>query len=199
MLDGDVADELHQGDGLAHAGTAEQAHLAALGDGHHQVDDLDAGFQDLNRGGLVGVGRGLAVDGPLDLGAHRAGLVHRVAQHIHDPAQGGLADGHGDGRAGVLDHRTTAQAVGGAHGDGAHDAVAQLLLHLESEVGVVHLHRVEDLGQGGTGKLHVHHRANDLNDFSFGHFSVSCKFEFLWAPPVVIPRTRRRRFRSIPG
>jgi hypothetical protein len=29
-------------DGLAHAGAAEQADLAALGDGHDQVDDLDA-------------------------------------------------------------------------------------------------------------------------------------------------------------
>jgi hypothetical protein len=47
VLDGDVADQLHQRDGLADTGAAEQADLAALGDGHDQVDDLDAGLEDL--------------------------------------------------------------------------------------------------------------------------------------------------------
>ena len=41
----DVVDELHQGDRLADAGAAEQADLAALGDRHDQVDNLDTRFQ----------------------------------------------------------------------------------------------------------------------------------------------------------
>ena len=42
VLLGDVVDELEHVHGLAHAGAAEQAHLAALGERHQQIDDLDA-------------------------------------------------------------------------------------------------------------------------------------------------------------
>jgi hypothetical protein len=48
--------------GLAHARTAEQADLAALGVGREQVDDLDAGDQDLRFGRLLDEFRG-ASDG----------------------------------------------------------------------------------------------------------------------------------------
>jgi hypothetical protein len=44
-----------------------------------------------------------------------------------------LPPGTGDRGAGVGDHQAAAQAVGRAERDGAHDAVAQLLLHLERE------------------------------------------------------------------
>ena len=43
---GDVVDQFHDQHGLADAGAAEQADLAALGIGCEQVDDLDAGDQD---------------------------------------------------------------------------------------------------------------------------------------------------------
>jgi hypothetical protein len=44
---GDVVDQFHDQHGLADAGAAEQADLAALGVGREQVDDLDAGDEDL--------------------------------------------------------------------------------------------------------------------------------------------------------
>ena len=44
---GDVVDQLHDQHGLADAGAAEQADLAALGIRREQVHDLDAGDQDL--------------------------------------------------------------------------------------------------------------------------------------------------------
>ena len=59
---GDVVDQFLHGHGLAHAGAAEQADLAALGIGAEQVDDLDAGDQDFGRAGLFGKGGGFAVD-----------------------------------------------------------------------------------------------------------------------------------------
>src|SRR5213079_1030227 len=43
VLLGDVVDELEHVDGLADPGAAEQADLAALGERHEEVDDLDAG------------------------------------------------------------------------------------------------------------------------------------------------------------
>jgi hypothetical protein len=42
VFHGDVVDELHDDDGLADAGAAEQADLAALQVRLEQVDDLDA-------------------------------------------------------------------------------------------------------------------------------------------------------------
>jgi hypothetical protein len=52
-LDGDVADQLLHHDGLADAGAAEEADLAALREGAEQVDDLDARLEDARRGLLV--------------------------------------------------------------------------------------------------------------------------------------------------
>ncbi len=60
---GDVVDELHDQHGLADAGAAEQADLAALGVGSEQVDDLDAGDEDLGFRRLVGEARSRLVNG----------------------------------------------------------------------------------------------------------------------------------------
>ena len=59
---GDVVDQLHDDDGLADPGAAEGADLAALQERADEIDDLDAGGQDLGRGGLVDQRRGGAVD-----------------------------------------------------------------------------------------------------------------------------------------
>ena len=61
---GDVVDELHDQHGLADAGTAEQADLAALGVGRKQVHDLDAGDENRRFRGLVGIGGRVLMDGP---------------------------------------------------------------------------------------------------------------------------------------
>ena len=62
-------------------------------------------------------------------------FVLRRAEHVHDAAERAVADRHGDRRAGGLrPRRPRLQAFGGAHGDRAHDAVAELLLHFEREV-----------------------------------------------------------------
>lgn len=58
LLHRDVVDELHDDDGLADAGAAEGADLAALHEGTDQVDDLDAGAEEFGGGGLLGEGRG---------------------------------------------------------------------------------------------------------------------------------------------
>jgi hypothetical protein len=47
VLQGDVVDQLHHVHGLADAGAAEQADLAALGERAHEVDDLDARLEQL--------------------------------------------------------------------------------------------------------------------------------------------------------
>ena len=94
---GDVVDQFLNQHGLADAGAAEQADLAALGVGREQVDDLDAGDENFGFGRLVGIGRRFA-DGsarmPSDL--DRAGFVDRLADDVHDAAERAGADRHRD-------------------------------------------------------------------------------------------------------
>ena len=87
VLLGEVVDELLDEHGLAHAGAAEQADLAALGVGREQVDDLDAGLEHLGRRGQVLDGRGGAVDRPALLDLDRLALVDRLAEQVEDAAE----------------------------------------------------------------------------------------------------------------
>ena len=50
---GDVIDQLHDDDGLADAGAAEQSDLAALQERLDEVDDFDAGLEHLGGGRLL--------------------------------------------------------------------------------------------------------------------------------------------------
>jgi hypothetical protein len=163
---GDVVDELHHVHGLAHAGAAEQAHLAALGEGADQVDHLDAGFQQVGRRREFVVGRCLAVDRSGDFLADRAALVDRATEHVHDAAQGRLAHGHGDRVAGVGHDEAAAQAVGRAERNGAHHAVAELLLHFEGQRAAFVLQGVVHLGHLVAREFHVDHGADTLNDLA---------------------------------
>ena len=166
MRRGDVVDQFEHVDGLADAGTAEQADLAALGERHQQVDDLDAGFQQVLAAGLLVVRRRRAVDRQELVGLDRAALVLRIAEHVHDATERARADGHRDRRAGRLHGEAALQAFGCAHRDGAHDAVAELLLHLEREVLVHELQCLVDLRDALARKFHVDHRADDLHDLA---------------------------------
>ena len=67
----------------------------------------------------------------------RTGFVDRLAEHVHDAAQRADADRHRDALAGVVGDQVALEAVGRAERDGAHDAVAELLLHFERDLGVV--------------------------------------------------------------
>ena len=134
---GDVVDQLLDEHRLAHAGAAEQADLAALHVRGEQVDDLDAGLEDLDRrrellerragrGGSASARRPRAAPSPLSIG---------LAEHVEDAAEGDLADRHRDRAAGVDHVGAAGEAVGGVHGDGAHAVVAEVLLHLGDQRG----------------------------------------------------------------
>ena len=185
VLGRDVADQLGDDDRLADAGAAEDAGLAALGEGGDQVDDLDAGLEDLDRGRLVLEARRRPVDRILGRRVDRPGLVDRLADDVEDAAERLRADRDGDRAARVLHRRAAAEAVGGAHGDGAHRVVAEVRLRLQGEDAAVvpgHLERVVDLRQQVRRELHVDHRAGDLQDGAGGSTSLASRL-----------RTRRPR------
>jgi hypothetical protein len=173
---GDVVDQLHDQHGLADAGPAEQADLAAFQVGREQVDDLDPGDQDLRRGRLVDEVRGRGVDRGRDADVDGAALVHGLADHVQDPAQGLLADRDRDLATGVQHLLAAGHAVGRVHGDRAHRGLAELLRHLEDQPAAVHVggERVQDGRQRLVVlELHVDHGAQDLGDPTGGDV-LSC-------------------------
>ena len=170
---GDAVDHLLDEDGLADTGAAEQADLAALDVRGQQVDDLDAGPEDLGLGLELVEGRGLAVDAPAlgDL-ERRLRHVERLAERVPDVALGDVADGHRDRVAGVAHLGAADEAVGRLHRDGAHHVVADVLGDLEGQGAVaatllalaevdVDVQRVVELGHRLDGELDVDDRAGD--------------------------------------
>ena len=167
---GDVVDELHDEDRLAHTGTAKEANLTALGVGLDQVDHLDAREQDLGGGAeLVELRSGL-VDLPrasrVDLSAGDA--VDGLTGHVEEAALDGLARRHTHGTAHYTHGHAALQTLGGVHGDGADGVLTDVLLALHDERGLtfpVHLEGFQDLGEGHAGgETDVHDRTDDLLD-----------------------------------
>jgi peptide chain release factor 1 len=116
----DVVDELEDHDGLADAGAAERAGLAALDERADQVDDLDAGLEDFRLGVLLGERRSGAVNRVASSRASTAPLPSTgVAGDVEDAAEHAVADGHRDGCAGVEHRHAAHEALGGGHRDGA--------------------------------------------------------------------------------
>lgn len=171
---GDVVDQFHDQNRLAHAGAAEQADLAALGIGSQQVDDLDAGDQDLGRGRLGGEIRGLLVDGT-GLGRFDgAAFVDGLADDVQDAAQRRVADRNHDRAAGILDRQATDQTFGRVHGDGADGVLAQVLGHFQHQaLAVVLGFQSVQNRRKLTVELHVDDGADHLRDFSIGLCHVS--------------------------
>ncbi len=88
MLHGDVVNQLHDDDGFADAGATEQADFAAAEVGLKEVDDLDAGLEHFEVGGLVFEGWSRAVNGVKHAGIDGAHLVDRLVEDIENAAEG---------------------------------------------------------------------------------------------------------------
>jgi hypothetical protein len=101
---------------------------------------------------------GALVDGARLAVGDRA-LVDRLAEQVEHAAEDVLADGHGHGAACVEAGHAATQAVGGAEGDGADAAAAEVLLHLADELedcadlGVALIDRVVDVRELILGEL----------------------------------------------
>ena len=176
---GDVVDQLHDDDGLADAGAAERANLAALQEGADQIDDLDPGGQHFRRRRLIRERRSGAMNRVVLLGLDGSPFVDRVAGHVEHSAHHPVADRHRDRPAAVGDAVATLEPFGSGHRDRAHPAVAEVLLHFQRQRHrlvlnrVVALQRVVNRRQR-VGKLDVDHRTDHLNDLARIHDVVTC-------------------------
>ena len=83
----DVVDELHDDHRLANTRTTKGSNLTTLRERANQVDDLDAGFEDFGRGGLINKRRSRGVNRVALLVRNRTKPIHCVTRHIEDPAQ----------------------------------------------------------------------------------------------------------------
>jgi len=170
---GDIVDQFLDQDGLADARAAEQADLAALGVGRQQIDDLDAGDENLRFRRLIDIGRRRLMNGAQGLALDRTGFIDRLADHVHDPAERRLADRHGDRLAGIGHFLAAHQTIGNVHGDAPYRAFAQMLRDFEHEATalVPGLQRVENLGQMAV-ELHVDDGTDHLGDAACGSVGV---------------------------
>ena len=172
---GDVVDELHDEDGLADAGAAEEANLAALAVGGEKVDDLDARLEDLDLRRLLDEARRRPVDrhatscvdrgGPSSTGSP---MTFRMRPRHSGPT--GIAMGAPVSRTSIPRTRPSVAV----HRDGADGVLAEVLRDLEREVvlagrdaRVGQLERVQDLGELPVLELDVHDGPDDLHDLAF--------------------------------
>ena len=183
VLQRDVVDQLHDDDGLADAGAAEQPDLAALQVRLEQVDDLDAGLEHLQVGRLIFEGRRGAVNRPALLRLHRAiREIHRLAEHVQHAAERLRSDRHGNRLAEVDDLHAALHAVGRLHRDRADAVLAQVLLDLDDDVerlASVFRRRLDVQGVVNRGQvpgleLDVHDRPDDLDDAADLLFGCGC-------------------------
>src|SRR5690606_37561611 len=103
---------------------------------------------------------------------NRAGFVDRLAQYVHDAAQGARTDRHGNRGTGVVDVQATLQAFSTTHGDGTDNAVAQLLLAFQGSFRADVFQRVIYVRHLIVRKVHADDGTDDLNDTSAAH----CRF-----------------------
>ena len=193
----DVVDQLHDQHGLTDTGAPEQANLAALRVRRQQVDDLDAGDQNLGLGRLIDVFRRGFMDRRGEISLERTQLVNRLTDDVHDATQRARPDRHGNRLAGVRHLLATNQTFGRIHGDGAHDVLAEVLRHFQNQplVVVSGLESVQDLRQVAF-ELHVHHRSHDLGDLAglvIGHRFCSLAHKLLHPSPTSLPWRKRSR------
>ncbi len=166
-----VVDELHDDDGFADSGAAEQADLAALQEGLDEIDDLDARLEHLFARRLLVEERRGAMDWLALVLADGAEFIDRLADNVDDAAEGFAAHGDADGAAEVDGLHAADHAVSGFHGDCAYTALAQVLLHLENDAdGRGHgetfagdAQRLVDGRHRRFFKLHVHRGTGDLD------------------------------------
>jgi hypothetical protein len=183
VLRGDIVDQLHDDDGLAHARSAEQANLAAAQIRLQEVDDLDAGLEHLEPRRLVFKRGSVAVNGVEFRGIHRTHFIYGLAENVHHAAQCFRPDRHLHGMAQADRLHSAHQPFGGLQGDRAHAALADVLLRLQNDIDRLrHVKAFADDANGGVHRgdltfreLAVHGRSGHL-DYSAYDMSVCAAF-----------------------
>ena len=131
MLHGNIMDQFLDQNGFSNAGAAKQADLSALRVRFQQIDDLDAGLQDLHRRSLIFKTRSFPVDLPtLRICFDRLQSVNRGPRHVKHPAKSPAADGNANAPAFRDDLHASSQALAGRQ----HNAADPLTVYVGKDL-----------------------------------------------------------------
>ena len=100
----------------------------------NQVDDLHSGLEHFRGGRLLVECGSEAVNRHSLIAGDRTEVVDGLADDVHHATQRAAADGNRDGSAEIDGVHAAHHAVGRLHGDAAHAAFAEVLLHFEDDV-----------------------------------------------------------------
>ena len=145
----DVVDQLLDEHGLSDAGTSKETNLSTLGVRGEEVDDLDAGLEDLCGGRLVDERRRVGMDGGELHALDGTAFVDGLANDVHDSAEGGCSDGDHYRCAGVDNLLATNETLCAVHCDGADRVFTQMGGDLEDETAAMEILNLEPLRMGG--------------------------------------------------
>ena len=182
----DVVDELHHVNGFTHTGTAEQTDLTAFSERANKVNNLNAGFKQVNgRAQFVELRSG-TVNRHTFFFTDFAGFVNRTSQNVHDSAEGLRTNRNHNAVSESLNGHTALETFRRTHSNGSYYAVSKLLLHFKgqaffSQLVVFVLFKNEcvvNFGHFVARELDVHHRADDLYDLSDTHRYSSIRYLF---------------------
>ena len=175
-----VADQLHDHDGLAHAGAAEQGDLAAARERREQVDGLQSRLEHLGIGLHAGERHRLASNRPALVFGNGAEPVGRLTDAVEDASPDVRTHRHADRILRVVHLGSSAQAVGRPQGERPDHAVAEQLHGFErkSLAAVASPEQRTDLGQRAL-EPHVDDRAQDLRDHTVARFPAEVLLHLL--------------------
>src|SRR6185369_11094597 len=91
---GDVIDELHDYDRLAHTRATEGTHFAPFEEGADQINDFDAGRQHLGGSGLISQRGSRPMNGIILLNLHRSALIDGISRNVEHPAHHAITYRH---------------------------------------------------------------------------------------------------------
>ena len=98
------------------------------------------------------------------------------AQHIHHQAQRLLAEWDSNSLSSNFPRQTTRYPFPCSHGNSAHNAITELLLHFKREVCLIQLKRIIDLRYSISWKFDVYNSADDLNNRTRTHVFLTFLF-----------------------
>jgi hypothetical protein len=174
VLHGHVVNQFLNQNRLANTSPAEETDFSTFQKGLNKVHNFNPGFKHFERGGLLVQLRSGTMNGIIIFADQRTELVNRLPQHIHYATKSRATHGNGDGLAGIERLHPAHHAVGRFHGDSAHTAFAEMLLHFGGDIQRLWIlkalagdaHGVKDRRQMSRFKLNIQHRSDDLHHMS---------------------------------
>ena len=165
----DIVNQFHNQNRLADAGTAEQTDFAAFCIRFQQIDNLNAGGQNLSIGRLVHKCGSRTVNRIVKIRFNVTATVNRFADNVHNATQQRRSDRNLNRRIGINDFQTANQTFGLIHGNRTNNVFTQVLSHFQNQLAavIVTLKRSQNRGQIiSILKFNVDNRAHNLRNMS---------------------------------